>query len=253
MNEINLSAVVLTKDSELTIANCLRSINFVDEVIVIDDCSQDKTIKIVQEYDCRIFKKNLENDFSKQRNFGISKAQGKWVLFVDSDEIVTKELKNEIIQVTTDVFNSTDGYFLKRRDVFLRNKLEFGEWGKNKFLRLARRKSGKWVRKVHEFWEIEGKKKTLKSELLHYPHTNLHEFINEISFFSSLHTDANFLENKKSTLFKIIFFPKIKFLQNWILRGGFKDGDSGFIISLIMSFHSFLSWSKLWLKTKQNS
>ena len=247
---MNLSCVILTKNEESDLERCLKSVSFADEIVIVDDDSKDKTLEIAGKYNCRIYKKKLEDDFSKQRNFGLSKTKGKWVLFIDPDEEASNQLKNEIIQVVSNPFNTKSAYFLKRKDFLFGKKLNFGEWGKIKLLRRARKDSGKWERKVHEVWKTEGEKDVLKSELFHYSHKNLREFISKINYFSSLHAKANSSEDKKSNVFKIIFFPFLKFLNNWILKGGYKDGNHGFVISLIMSFHSFLSWSKLWLKEK---
>ena len=114
-------------------------------------------------------------------------------------------------------------------------------------MKKARNSYGEWKRKVHEYWDISGKKAVLKNHLLHYPHKKLREFIRSIDHFSSIHAVENQTEYKESSLIKIIIWPLGKFIINYLFKLGILDGVHGFVHSLLMSFHSFLSWSKLWL------
>ena len=248
--KINLTAVILTKNNQEEIKNCLDKLSFCDEIVVVDDYSSDKTVEIAENLGAKVFQRKLDNDFSAQRNFGLEKASGRWVLFIDSDERVEEELAKEIAKFTNNFLNDFSGYSLIRKDYFLGKSLKSTEAGRKKILRLAQKEAGKWERFVHEEWKIKGKVGLLKNPLLHYPHKNLDDFISQINFYSTLHAQANLKEGKRSNLFKIIFWPKAKFIENWIIKGGYKDGMYGFVISLIMSFHSFLAWSKLWLWQK---
>lgn len=196
-------------------------------------------------------KKDQITDFAKERNILLSKAKKDWVFFVDSDEEVTKKLEEEISRAVKD--KGVQGYYVIRKDFMFGRELKhgefssFGRFGNSKILRLARKNAGKWKRPVHEFWDIKGRTKVLKNPLLHYPHKDLSSFISNINRFSILHAKALSLEGKKSSLLKIIVWPVGKFFYNLILRLGFLDGMEGFVVGLIMSFHSFLSWSNLYL------
>jgi glycosyltransferase involved in cell wall biosynthesis len=247
---MNISAVILTKNNQEIVKRCIVSLSFCDEVVVIDDFSTDKTRKIAESLRAIVYKRRLENDFASQRNFALKKAKGKWILFVDSDEVVPKELADEIIQATNNPFIGVEGFYIKRKDFIYGKEIKHGEMGKMKLLRLARNGAGKWKRNVHEYWDVAGRTKTLNSPLYHYPHANLREFISSINWFSTLHAKENKKEGKKSNLVRIIFWPIGHFVVNWILRRGFMDGTHGFVIAFIMSFHSFLAWSKLWMYQK---
>lgn len=243
---MNLSVVILTKNEEHNIKGCLGCLGFCDEVIIIDDNSSDKTISLAKKRGAKIYERKLGDDFAAQRNFGLNKAQGKWVLFIDADERVTGDLRNEIIQITNDPLVGYLGLYLKREDYLWGKKLKHGETANVKLLRLARRKAGKWRRRVHETWEIEGRTRDLKNPLNHYSHSSLADFINSVNTMSSLHAKANLEEDKKSSLVKIIIWPIGKFVYNYIARMGLLDGIQGFIVALVMSLHSYLAWSKLW-------
>lgn len=243
---MNLSAVILTKDEENNIKKCIDCLDFCDEVIVIDDNSSDKTTDLAEKLDAKVYKRKLGDNFAAQRNFGLKKAVGKWVLFIDADERVTEDLRNEIVQMTNDPLVNYLGFYLKRVDYIWGKRLKHGETANIKLLRLARRKVGKWRRRVHEVWEVEGRTREFKNPLVHYPHPTLASFIVSVNTMSSLHAEANLEEGKKSSLLKIFVWPPGHFVYNFILRLGFLDGIEGFVVALVMSLHSYLAWSKLW-------
>lgn len=243
-----VTAVVLAKNEEKNIGACLESLKWCDEVVVVDDYSEDTTLEIAKKHGARVFQRYLNGDFAAQRNFGIEKAKGEWVLFVDSDERVTPGLTTEIKNVVADAENM--GFYIKRRDFMWGRELKHGEVGNAEFIRLAKKGAGFWKRRVHEFWEIKGEVGRLENPLRHYPHQTIKEFVEHIEYFSTLHAQARHKEGEKSSLFKIIFWPKAKFFQNWIFKLGFLDGTAGVVVALLMSFHSYLAWSKLWLLQK---
>lgn len=242
-----ISAVVLTKNEENNIERCLKSLKWIDEIIVIDDYSNDFTIRKIKKTmkSVKIYKRCLDNNFAAQRNFGLSRSKGEWVLFLDADESISKFLKREILVAIKT--KTIDGYFIGRRDFFMGKELKYGEMGNIKLLRLARRKSGIWNRKVHEYWNIKGNIGELNYPVLHYPHQVFAEFVDDINVYSTIHAEENKKEKKKSNLFKIIFYPSGKFVVNYFFKLGFLDGTQGLIMATMMSFHSFLAWSKVWL------
>lgn len=243
-----ITAVVLTKSNSKIISRTLSSLKFCSEIVVVDDYSTDNTVKIAQRFKARVFKRKLNNDFASQRNFGLSKAKSEWVLFVDSDEVVSSKLAKEIIKKTKE--NTNNGFYIKRRDYWLGSYINGGETNIS-ILRLGRKSLGKWKRRVHEYWAIKGEVGNLDSELIHYPHENVREFISDINSYSQIHSAEIKKEGKSSSILKILLFPLLKFKVNFILKGGYKDRVHGFVIAGIMSFHSFLSWSNLWLTSRK--
>ena len=248
---MKLSAVILTKNEENNIRNCLESLNFCDEILVIDDNSTDKTAEIARKLGVKVFSHPLNNDFAQQRNYGLKKATNDWVLFIDADEEVPEALASEINNLKFTINNGYLGFYIRRKDFWQGKEINYGETGSIKLLRLAKKDAGEWVRPVHEIWNIKTRFGTLQNPILHYPHPSLKEFITEINQYSTLHAKANYKEGKKSSLLKIIFWPKGKFIYNWIFRLGFLDGTAGFMIALMMSFHSFLAWGKLWILQRE--
>lgn len=248
--KIHVSAVVLAKNEEPNIRKCLESVNWCDEIIIIDDYSSDKTVEIAQKYKARVYLRSLDHDFSAQRNFGLSKAKNEWVLSLDADEIVSDALAYEImnaIRLKGQNLEEFKGFYIKRMYFMWGKKLRFGETGCEQRLRLARKTAGQWEGKVHERWKIKGLVGELANPILHFPHQTMEEFIRKINFYTDLRSQELKFKKKKVYFWFIFLYPAGKFAVNYILRKGFMDGIPGLIFALSMSFHSFLVRGKLWL------
>ena len=239
-----ISAVVLTKNEEKNIVDCLESLFWCDEIIVVDDNSEDRTLEISRKFDAKVFIRNLNGNFSQQRNFGLSKAIGDWVLFIDIDERVSENLKEEIKAVIKS--SKINGYAIKRSDTMWGKVLKHGETGSIWLMRLARKGSGRWIGKVHEEWKIKGRIDTLKNHLDHYPHPTISEFLSDINYYTDLRAKELFEKGVKSNFISIIIYPAAKFLNNYFFKLGFLDGIQGLVFAIMMSFHSFLVRGKLW-------
>lgn len=240
-----ISAVVLTKNNQDTIAQCLDSLSWCDEIVVVDDDSTDETPTIAKRYRARVIRHPLHDNFASQRNIGLEQAKGAWVLFVDSDEVVPSDLRDEIQRAT-----QTDGYVgytMKRQDIFFGKPLRFGETANVRLLRLARKGSGVWKRSVHEVWDVNGPIGNLHHPLLHYPHPTLRAFIDDINRYSTLHAEELKKAGVRVSAFDIVAYPLGKFVYNYVLRQGFRDGTEGTIMAFMMSLHSFLARAKLYL------
>ena len=170
-------------------------------------------------------------DFALERNLLLKKSKAEWILFLDSDEKLSDDLTKEIRILDPGDYN---GFYIKRKIIFLGRVV-----GEDKVLRLAKKNSGRWVRKVHETWQVKGRVGTLNGYIIHNTADNLHDYIDKINSYSSIHAVENSREGKHPSLLKIILFPKLKFTQN-ILAG------RGFTFSMLQSFHSFLGWVKQW-------
>lgn len=249
-----ISVVILTKNEEKNILDCLESVYWADEIIIVDDFSEDRTIDVAKTFDVEekisIFQNKLDRNFSKQRNFAQSKAKREWIFFLDADERVGSDLREEINTIIIEDKNNSkkfNGVFIPRRDIIWGKELKHGEAGAIKLVRLARRGFGHWNGKVHEEWIIEGNTSELENHILHYPHASINDFLQEINFYTTLRAEELFERKEKPSVLKILFYPKLKFLKNYFLRLGFLDGIQGFVFSIFMSFHSFLVRGKLWL------
>jgi glycosyltransferase involved in cell wall biosynthesis len=244
-----ISAVVLTKNEEKNIKACLASLSFCGEIIIVDDNSADKTVKIAKKLGAKVYSRDMNEDYSAQSNFGMKKAKGEWILFVDADERVSGDLTDEIKLAVKN--KDVDGYYLTRTNYMWGKWLKHGEIGAFKSIRLIRKGAGKWKRRVHPKFVTSGNILQLVNPIFHYPHQSMRRFVESINRWSSWHALANFEEGKHSGLIKIFFWPPLKFINNFVFKLGFLDGIYGFLLAMMMSFHSFLSWSKLWLMQRK--
>ena len=249
---MSLSIVVLAKNEEKNIKKCLEACFFADEILVIDDFSQDGTSKIVKSLEknkIKLVQRELNNDFATQRNFAFEKVTSEWVLFIDADESISQELAAEIIQITNSQ-TSQNGFFIKRVDILWGKKITHGELLNFKTLRLGKKDAGAWKGKVHEEWKIKGKVGILENILIHEPHTSIKEFIREINFYTTIRAEELFKKGATTNALLIILYPEAKFILNYFIKMGFLDGVEGLLLSLLMSLHSFLVRGKLYLLQK---
>lgn len=177
-------------------------------------------------------------DFAKERNELLKEAKTDWVLFLDSDEIVTDELQKEISNAILD--KNYNGYYIKRKIIFCGIPA-----GEDKMLRLGRKSAGQWRRKVHEVWDIAGKVGTLDNYIIHNTASDLHSYIKKVDYHSTLHAGEILKEGKRSSLVKIIIYA----LGNLVVHY-FKSRN--IVYSIMKSLHSYLSWTKLYFRTDIN-
>ncbi|MFH0863680.1 MAG: glycosyltransferase family 2 protein [Candidatus Gottesmanbacteria bacterium] len=254
-----ISAVILTKNEEKNIKDCLEAVKWCEEIVIIDDYSEDQTVSTCEmsNVKCQIFQRHLDKDFAAQRNYGLEKARGparhasqgdaggEWVLFLDADERVTEDLKEEILHfVQNDKYN---GFYLKRKDFLFGKRLNHGESGNIKLLRLAKKDSGIWGRSVHETWQIKGLIGELTNPLLHYPHQKISEFLHDINIYTDINAQVFYQQEIKVRFWQIFIYPFGKFIKNYFFKLGILDKTPGFIHAVMMSFHSFLTRAKLWV------
>lgn len=240
-----ITGIILAKNEEKNIEKCIKSLFFCNEIIVIDDNSIDKTVFLAKKNKALVITHPLEKDFSAQRNFALNHVKTDWALFVDADEQVSPKLAAEIKSSMYD--SKSSGFYIKRQDELFGKTLKYGELLNKKFIKLGRLGAGKWVGRVHEVWKISGNVATLENPLIHRPHQTISEFISEIDFYTTLRAEELYKNGTTSSFFSIILYTKLKFLHTYIFKRGFMDGMPGIIMAYMMSLHSFLTRSKLFM------
>ncbi|MCX7996767.1 MAG: glycosyltransferase family 2 protein [Patescibacteria group bacterium] len=247
---MRISSVVLTRNSAKTLPQCLKSLSWCDECVIIDDESTDDTLKHAAKAGARVISRPLNGDFAAQRNAALEYVKNDWVLYVDSDEVVSPETRDAIRNAEETFPPDCTHARIRRRDHFLGAVVCRGEVADAAFtgiVRLVKRGTGNWVGTVHETWHAAyGAQATLSGFLEHFPHQTLTEFILEVNHYSTLRAGELFREGKQFRLGECILYPAGKFCYTYLIRGGFRDGVAGFIYSFLMSFHSFLVRAKLY-------
>lgn len=239
-----ISAVVITLNEEENIERCLKSVrSWVDEIVIIDSGSTDDTLKIADKYRAKVYKRNFDN-FSSQRNYGISKAKSDWILSLDADEEIPSELAAEIEKaVAEDLY---DAYMIPRRNIIFGKEIKHTRWSPDKHIWLFRKKNGKFTNSIHEEVKVKGKVGEIKNAKIHHSHKNVHEFIKMLNTYTDLEADAIVRRGAKFSYFNLFYYPARSFIGRYFLKQGFRDGWRGFVLSYLRAMYQFTTWIKVW-------
>lgn len=243
---INLSVIIITKNEEKNIKFVLETVKFADEIIIVDACSTDKTAKIARKYGAKVYIRKWPGYFL-QKSFALSKAKSKWVLALDADEIVTTELKTEILNAVKQ--NEFSGFEINRANYFLGNFIKHCGWFPDFQIRLFKRKNTVLIdRAVHEGFKVEGKVGKLNSVLNHYTYNTIEQYLTKQNLYTSLEV-KNIVKNnsnRKIKWFNFIFNPLSTFLRMYFSNSGWRDGIRGFLLSSYSSLYCLLKYAKTW-------
>jgi glycosyltransferase involved in cell wall biosynthesis len=241
MNKI--SVTVITKNEEKNISDCLKSVDWADEIIVVDSESTDKTVELAKQFTDKIFIRKWDG-YVPQKRYALSLARNEWVLSLDADERLTPELKEEIINLNP---GSYTGFRIRRKNFLFNKEIKSCGWGNDDQLRLFKKdKTGLTDRLVHESFTVTGNIGKLKAPMLHFTVSSISNYFSKINYYSSLKAEELFKKNKKVSAFSILLHTTSAFFTFFIIRGGFRDGIYGLVVSLIHSYTKLLNYLKLW-------
>jgi len=242
---IKISGIVIAKNAEQTIADCLDLLSFCEEIIVVDNKSEDRTREVAERMGAKVVECST-NDFSDMRNVGMKKAMGEWLLYVDVDERITKELASGIKrQALDDDSNNFSAFRIKRKNFYFGNH----EWPYIEHLERVFRKDKLegWYGKLHESPKVKGNIGTLDGYLFHYSHRNLTSMVNKTIEWSKIEAELRFKSgHPKMTWWR---FPRVMlsaFFDSYIRQGGWKVGTAGLVESMYQSFSIFVTYARLW-------
>lgn len=246
-----ISLLLLTKneqDNLIKWGGWIHNLKCLSEIIIVDDKSTDNTLKILKSFaspslSINIFNRKLDNNFSAQRNFGLSKCKNDWVIFLDADEIPTTETINYLNNLSP---KNGQNYSFKRNIIYLNHSISHGQCLDDKPIKLLSKNEGKFVNPVHEIWQSSATTIYTNQTIHHHSIKNLNSFLEKINLYSDIRAKQLFAQKKRANLREIIFYPLLKFISLYIFKLGFLDGVAGLILSLSLSFNSFLVRSKLW-------
>lgn len=240
-----ISAVIITKDEEANIERCLLSLDWVDEIVVVDSGSKDNTLAIAQKFDCRII--NTEwLGFGPTKKLAVNSAQNDWVLSIDADEEVTPELKEEIKNIF-DSGNLLQGYRIKWLSFYLNKWIKHSGWNRNFKLKLFNRKYGNFNdAMIHEKVLLNGKIGRLKSELKHYTYPDLKTVMNKTISYADIGARGLAEKNKSPSLYSAYFHGASVFIKLYFLNLGFLDGRIGIVLATNYAFAAYLKYLRYW-------
>ena len=240
-----ITVSIITKNEELNIERCLKSVNWADEIIITDSGSTDRTLEICQSYHCKIIMTEWLG-FGLTKQIGVNTAANDWVLSIDADEEVTSELKNKILELTQST--KFHAFNIKRVSYYLNKRIKYSGWQTDYPLRLFNKQYGNFnSASVHESVVMNNKNtSTIQAILYHYPFQSIDTHISKINLYTELGAQKLFEKGRKTTIIYAIFSGIIKFLKMYVIKKGFMDGKEGFILAILSAFYSTLKYLKLW-------
>ena len=248
-----MSAIIITKNEEKNIKNCLSCLDWVDEIIIVDSNSSDKTREISKKTGAKIYICSKES-FDERRNLGKKKAQNEWLLYVDADERVSDKLKKEIL---TKIKNpeGNSAFEIPRLNIFFGRPMKHGGWYPNYQTRLIRKSNLQhWFGKIHESPRIKGKIGKLKNHFVHLSHRSIKESFEKSAVWTQMEADL-FIKASHPPIkvYHLIKVPLSEFINRVFIKKGFLDGTVGWLEGAIQAFNKFLVYGQIWEKQQKSS
>lgn len=249
MNEVKISVVIITKNEEGMLPDCLKSVAWANEIIVVDSESTDGTVEIAKKAGAKVwYIKNF--NFSKSRNLGLDKTSGEWVLYIDADERVTPQLEEEVFSVISDqsrVLPHTS-YAIPRKNIILGQEFKHGGQWPDYVKRLFLKKNLKgWREELHEEPDFEGSMGHLKNPITHIKHENFSQMVDKTNEWSEIEAKLMFdAGHPPMNVPRFISAILREFWKRMILEMAFLDGPKGIMYAMYQVFSRFVSYAKLY-------
>ncbi len=241
-----LTVVTLTLNEERNIAECLESVRWADQIIVVDSGSADQTVALARRYTNDIISIEWKG-YGQARNAALDQARGDWILWLDADERVPGELAEEIRKTIRDDPPSVAGYDVARRAYFLGKWIRHCGWYPGRIVRLFRRGSARFSEtRVHEQLTLQGSLGHLRNDLTHFTDGDLDHYFKKFNAYTSLAADDLRAAGRSARLADLIVRPPFMFFKMYVLRLGFLDGIHGLILCVVSSTYVFVKYAKLW-------
>jgi glycosyltransferase involved in cell wall biosynthesis len=249
MRKIKISVIIITRNEENNIADCLESVIWADDIIVVDSFSTDMTVEIAKKYTNRVYQREWTG-YAKQKEYALSLANHKWVLSLDADERLSDELRESIF-VNIIAPLPFDGYYISRRNYFLGKWIKSCGWYPGYQLRYFKKEKTKVTdRKVHEAFVVDGEVGYLNGDIIHNTHPNIEHIIKKINEYSTLQAEEKW-KRKRAHWYNILLNPAFDFFHHYFIRHGFTDGIYGLLVSIIHTITSIITYMKIWEMQKK--
>jgi glycosyltransferase involved in cell wall biosynthesis len=240
-----ISVCIIAFNEEADIRECLESVKWADEVIVVDSFSADKTPALAKECGARVVQREWAGHV-EQKNFALDQAKSDWILSIDADERVSPELAKEIQEILR-VDCPQTGFSVPRRTWYLGRWIMHGGWYPGRKLRLVRRGRARWGGvNPHDHLYADGPTGALNGDLYHYTYRDITDHLKTIDRFTTISSRELDEQGYALPLAGMLFRPPARFLKMYLLRLGFLDGMAGFILAVLAGYYVFLKYAKLW-------
>ena len=241
--KLPLSVAIITKNEEDRLPECLASVAFAAEVVVVDSGSMDRTVEIAREFGAVVHVEPWLG-FGRQKQMAIDRCRYDWVLVLDADERVGLEAQVEIREALAT--GSCVAYSFPRKNYFCGRWLRHAGWWPDRVVRLFKKDFARMSeRSVHESLEVHGSIGVLRQPLIHYANKGLEQTLSKVNHYSSAGANELFAQGKTASVAKALVRAAWAFFYNYILRGGFLDRGEGFIVAVSDFMNVFFKFAKL--------
>jgi glycosyltransferase involved in cell wall biosynthesis len=249
MNEGNkapkISACIITFNEEDRIRDCIESLDFCDEVLVVDSHSSDKTREVAQACGARVIERDWPG-FVEQKNYVVRQAKNDWILNLDADERISSDLRSEILFLRNEGFPCKAGWRMPRLSYYMGRWIKHGTWRPDWNLRLFDRRRGRWSgSRLHERVQLDGALGSLQGQILHYPYRTLAEHFETMDRYTTLMAQGLDEKGKRASVIQVIVNPWARFLKYYFLKRGFLDGWRGLVMAYLASQYVRMKYIKL--------
>jgi glycosyltransferase involved in cell wall biosynthesis len=236
-----LSVTVIALNQEANIGECLASVRFADEIVVVDTGSTDRTVELARTYTDRVLQADWQG-FGRTKNYALDQARGDWVFSLDTDERVPPALKDEILAVVA-ADGPLDGYRVPRKNYFCGRWIRHLGWYPDYTLRLFRQGRGRFRdREVHEEVVVDGLVGTFKTPLEHYSYRSVSEYVTRMDRYARLAAQELAKAGRRPYPGELFFRPFFSFLHLYFIKRGFLEGAPGYTLAVLMSMYKFLKY-----------
>ncbi len=246
MNE-KISVCIIAGNEEENIGRCLQSVTWADEIVVVDSFSHDRTPEIARGYTPHVYQHEWQG-YVKQKALAKTYATNPWILFIDADEEVSPELRDEIFRIfSSKIPDDVSGFDFPRKVWFLGRWILHGDWYPDRKLRLFRASRGECTgTEPHDRITVHGKVEHIRSPLYHYTYDNIHQQLDTLDRFSSIAAKSKPDMPGFRIVLRMLFDPPFRFFRCYFVKRGFLDGLPGYIIARAIAFGTFAKYAKIW-------
>ncbi len=243
-----ISATIIALNEEADLPRCLKSLMFVDEIVLIDSGSIDRTVEVAKSFGAKVVVEPWHG-YGAQKNFAQRCCKHPWVLNVDADEEIPPTLRDEILRVVQTA-NSSDGFAIARKTFYLGRWIRFGGWYPNYVTRLCHKDHGRWTEpQVHESLTVPGAIHRLSQPMHHFTFSNIADQVRSNVRYATEGANQLWKRGKRGSLALLVLKPLSKFVETYFFKLGFLDGLAGLIISVNAAHSAFMKYAFLREKT----
>ncbi len=241
-----ISAIVTSYNEEINIRECLESVAWADEILLVDSFSTDGTVRIAESMPGVRLLQHEYFGSAAQKNWSMDRAEHPWLLILDADERVTAELAREIVELL-EKGPAAEHYSIRRQNIFIDRIIRHSGWSTDKVVRLLRKGSVRYPnRRVHADIRPEGPTPTLRYPLLHYTFRSFSQYLEKFNRYAEWGAAEAFRNGRKPGILELLFRPAWRFFRMYVLQAGFLDGRHGFVLCALQAYGVFLKWAKVW-------